>query len=118
MAYRFPLLELGLRLTEGWAGSQTRRAGEDSNLRSLDPESDTLLCMGRMGGASKRDQTSDLLITNRRARPFKLLIINVVRWVLKSIALRLCSPASLPRMAVNCTSARPTIASTENDIRP
>jgi hypothetical protein len=43
-----------------------------------------------MGGASERDRTSDLLITNQLAQCFNLLIIKVIRIVLT------CSAAGNP----------------------
>jgi hypothetical protein len=49
---------------------------------------------GGIYGASERDRTSDLLITNQLAERFKLLIIKVISWDTKSIVLGLCSPAA------------------------
>ena len=43
--------------------------------------------MGRINGASERDRTSDLLITNQLAKRFILLITKAIRWGAKSIVL-------------------------------
>jgi hypothetical protein len=52
--------------------------------------------MGGFGGASERDRTSDLLITNELLYGFMLLIRKIINQGAKSIVLRLCSPAALP----------------------
>jgi hypothetical protein len=62
--------------------------------------------MEDIGGASERDRTSGLLITNELLRGFMLLIRKIINRGAKSIVVRLCSPAAPPRLPFHQTGLK------------